>query len=100
MAAFRRTSPRARCSVKLADLMAAGLAVVAEDVGQVSEYVEHLSSGYLVPQGDESAFAAGVLQLLGDRQLRDRLGEQARRRVVEQFARHKLAGVMEEVYAA
>ena len=90
---------RARCPAKLVDLMAAELPVVADDVGQVREYIEHMSSGYLVPPGDMDAFAAGVLCLLSDRQLRSRLGKQARRRVMEEFGWHKLAAVAERAYA-
>ena len=90
---------RARCPAKLADLMAAGLPVVAEDVGQVGEYIQHMSSGYLVSPGDVEAFVTGVVQLLEDRRLRIRLGQQARQRVVQQFAWDKLAAVLEEAYA-
>ncbi len=90
---------RARCPAKLADLMAAGLPVVAEDVGEVGEYIEHLSSGYLVPPGDRDAFVTGVVQLLKDRRLRVRLGQQARQRVKDQFAWDRLAAVAEEAYA-
>jgi len=90
---------RARCPAKLADLMAAGLPVVAEDVGQVGEYIEHMSSGYLVSSGDVDAFVTGVVQLLEDRRFRVRLGQQARQRVVQQFGWETLAAVLEEAYA-
>jgi glycosyltransferase involved in cell wall biosynthesis len=78
--------------------MAAGLPVVADDVGQARQYIEHLSSGYLVPPGDTHAFAAGVLRLLRDEELRSRLGRNARQRVTEEFAWHKLAIVVERAY--
>jgi len=90
---------RARCPAKLVDLMAAGLAVVADDVGQAPQYIEHLSSGYLVPAGDSDAFAAGVLRLLRDEELRYRLGKHARKRVMEEFAWNKLAAVVERAYS-
>jgi len=90
---------RARCPAKLVDLMAAGLPVVADDVGQARQYIEHLSSGYLVPPGDTHAFATGVLRLLRDGELRSRLGWHARQRVTEHFAWHKLAAVVERAYS-
>lgn len=90
---------RARCPAKLVDLMAAGLPVVADDVGQAREYIEHLSSGYLVPAGNSDAFAAGVLRLLKDEELRYRLGSHARRRAIEEFAWTKLAAVVERAYS-
>jgi glycosyltransferase involved in cell wall biosynthesis len=90
---------RARCPARLVDLMAAGLPVVADDVGQAGEYIEHLSSGYLAPPGDTDAFAAGVLRLLRDEELRSRLGWHARQRVMDEFAWHKLAVVVERAYS-
>jgi glycosyltransferase involved in cell wall biosynthesis len=92
------TLNRARCPAKLADLMAAGLPVVAEDVGQASQYLEHLSSGYLVPAGDSDAFAVGVLRLLRDEELRLRLGRHARERIKDEFTWPKLARVVERAY--
>lgn len=89
---------RARCPAKLADLMAAGLAVVADDVGQAGEYIEHLVSGYLVPPGEANSFAAGVVQLLRDQDLRATLGMGARRRIMERFNWPLLAGVAESAY--
>jgi glycosyltransferase involved in cell wall biosynthesis len=77
---------RARCSAKLVDLMAAGLAIVAEDVGQSSEYIQHGRSGLLVEVGDTEAFAQCVVRLLRDESLRKALGSEARRRVCEEFA--------------
>jgi len=91
---------RARCPAKPVDLMVAGLAVVADDVGQVGEYIEHLVSGYLVRPGEIEAFATGVVQLLRDEKLRAALGMGARRRIMEEFSWSKLAGVAESAYAA
>ncbi|TEU14171.1 MAG: glycosyltransferase WbuB [Anaerolineales bacterium] len=89
---------RARCSVKLVDLMAAGLAIVAEDVGQSSEYIEHGRSGLLVEAGDTGAFARCVVRLLRDKSLRGALGNEARRRVCEEFAWERLVERIESAY--
>jgi len=91
---------RARCPAKLVDLITAGLAVVADDVGQVGEYIEHLSTGYVVSPGDTDAFARGVVQLLRDDDLRTRLGKEAQGRVSEQFDWAGLAAVAERAYSA
>jgi glycosyltransferase involved in cell wall biosynthesis len=90
---------RARCPAKVVDLMAAGLPIVADDVGQVGEYIEHMSSGYLVRPGEVEAFASGVVQLLRDDQLRARLGVGARRRIMGEFGWPRLARVAERAYA-
>ena len=89
---------RARCSAKLVDLMAAGLAIVAEDVGQSSEYIEPGRSGLLVEAGDTEAFAQCVVRLLRDERLRGVLGNEARRRVCEEFAGERLVERIESAY--
>ncbi|MEA3341522.1 MAG: glycosyltransferase family 4 protein, partial [Chloroflexota bacterium] len=48
---------RAKCPVKLLELLAAGVPVVAEAVGQNREYVRHTETGWLVEPGDAAAFA-------------------------------------------
>ncbi len=90
---------RARCPAKLADLMVAGLPIVADDVGQAGEYIEHLVSGYLVPPGEAGTFAAGVVGLLRDEQLREELSRQARESVMRRFGWPKLAPTVERAYA-
>ena len=84
--------------VKLADLLAAGLPVVAERVGQVAEYVEHARSGWLVePSSGGKALAAAAVRLLEDERLRGQLAQGAER-VETQFAWDSLARRLEEVY--
>ncbi|MBM4467742.1 MAG: glycosyltransferase family 4 protein [Chloroflexi bacterium] len=89
---------RTKCAVKLIDLMAAGVPVVADDVGQNGEYVVHGVSGLLVATGDTDAFAGRVIELLRDEGLRARLGEEAQRRILEEFDWGKLAARVEEAY--
>jgi len=89
---------RTKCSVKLIDLMAAGVPVVADDVGQNGEYVIHGISGLLVPVGQTDTFAGSVVELLRDEGLRARLGEGARRRIFEGFDWGKLVARVEEAY--
>jgi len=89
---------RARCSAKLVDLMAAGLAIVAEDVGQSSEYIQHGRSGLLVKAGDTEALARCVIRLLRDKGLRGALGNEARRRVCEEFVWERLVERIESAY--
>jgi len=89
---------RTKCAAKLVELMAAGLPVVADDVGQNREYIEHGVSGLLVPPGDEAAFARSVIELLQDEGLRKRLGREARRRILEEFAWDKLVANVERAY--
>ncbi len=89
---------RTKCSVKLIDLLAAGVPVVADDVGQNGEYVVHGVSGLLVPAGDTDTFAGSVVELLRDESLRAKLGRGARKRVFEEFNWGKLVEKVEEAY--
>jgi glycosyltransferase involved in cell wall biosynthesis len=89
---------RAKCAMKLLELMAAGVPVVAEAVGQNAVTVEHGISGLLVPPGDENAFAMAVIRLLDDPDLREQLGHGAQRRIQEHFTWKHLAAQVERAY--
>ncbi len=89
---------RAKCAVKLVDLMVAGVPVVADDVGQNGEYVVHGVSGLLVPAGETDTFAGSVVELLRDESLRAKLGRGAQRRIFEEFNWGKLVARVEEAY--
>src|SRR5205814_6501455 len=65
--------------------MAAGLPVVASDVGGVAEAVADGETGLLVPAGDPTALARALEQLLQDVELRRRLGARGRERARERF---------------
>ena len=89
---------RAKCSVKLIDLLSAGVPVVADAVGQNTEYIRHNETGLLVPGGDVAAMANAVVELLRDREKADRLGAQAARDVAERFSWDRLAESVEQIY--
>ncbi|MCL5026726.1 MAG: glycosyltransferase family 4 protein [Chloroflexi bacterium] len=89
---------RARCSVKLVDLLMAGLPVVAESVGQVTEYIENGRSGVLVSPGDVGGFGRAVVELLRDEDERRRLGEAAAHRMRERFCWDRLVDNVERAY--
>jgi glycosyltransferase involved in cell wall biosynthesis len=91
---------RTKCSVKLAELLAAGLPVVADAVGQNTEYIQDGETGLLVTPEDDQAFVEAVLRLLGDAALRHRLGQAAAQRTRERFAWPELVPRVERAYAA
>lgn len=95
---------RTKCPVKLLDLLAAGIPVVGEAVGQVAETlapqgVEASAAGVLIPSGDEGAFVAAVLALLQDDERRRRMGMQAAQTARERFSWDRLAEIAEAAYA-
>ncbi|MGD2144040.1 MAG: glycosyltransferase, partial [Anaerolineae bacterium] len=89
---------RAKCPVKLGDLLAAGVPVVAEAVGQNREYIRDGETGFLVKPGDTRSFADAVVQLLKDADLRGRIGLAAARDVQERFAWDELIDAVERAY--
>ncbi len=90
---------RCKCSVKLTDLLTAGLPVVADAVGQNAEYIEAGRSGWLVSPGDNTAMAHAVTALLQDEAQRRALGSAARERMLSEFNWQKLAEIALQAYA-
>ncbi|MBC7790325.1 MAG: glycosyltransferase family 4 protein [Anaerolineae bacterium] len=70
----------------LAEAMASGCAVIASRVGAIPEIIEDGVSGLLVDAGDETGIASALNRLILDSGERDRLGMNARKRVVERFS--------------
>jgi glycosyltransferase involved in cell wall biosynthesis len=95
---------RAKCPVKLADMLAAGVPVAAEAVGQVSEYVGHGRTGALVETGDVAGLVAAAVGLLGETGSRGegeqgRKGDAAREDMAARFSWERLAAIVEKTYA-
>jgi glycosyltransferase involved in cell wall biosynthesis len=85
--------------ISILEAMAAGLPVVASDVGGVRELVVEGATGMLVPAGDPDALAAALERLLGDPELRRRLGAAGRERARERFDLSALRRAHLELYA-
>jgi glycosyltransferase involved in cell wall biosynthesis len=79
------TSPAEGAPTTVIEAMACGVAVVATDVGSVRELVVDGESGLVVQPGDPRELARETLRLLGDDELRARVGGAARARAVERF---------------
>lgn len=89
---------RTKCPVKLVDLLAAGVPVVAEAVGQLREYIRHNETGILVEPRDTESFSQSILALLHDNALRERLGACAMERMARDYAWTSLAERVEIAY--
>jgi glycosyltransferase involved in cell wall biosynthesis len=76
---------RAKCSARIIDYMVYGKAVVTTSVGQNPEYIVHEESGLLAPSGDEAQFAKALTRVTEDSELRERLGRNARSRILRKF---------------
>lgn len=90
---------RTKCPMKLMDMLAAGIPVVADDVGQISEAIVHGETGCLIPPGEAETFAEAVVAVLTDPALRRRMAASAQRNVRERFNWDHLAARAEAAYA-
>jgi glycosyltransferase involved in cell wall biosynthesis len=87
-------------SITLLESMRCGIPVVATRVGGNPEVIVDGETGYLVKPGDASDFASHVVKLLKNRDLRKKMGEEARIRVEKHFRMSDVAsryiGIYEE----
>jgi glycosyltransferase involved in cell wall biosynthesis len=82
---------------KIFEYMGLGKPIVASDLNQIGEVIEHERSGLLCPPGDVGAAAAAVTRLLEDGSLRRQLGAGALERA---SAEYTWAAHMQRVLAA
>jgi len=80
------------------EAMAAGLPVVACDVGGNPEAVVDGETGRLVPPRDPERFACGMVELIADESKRKIFGEAGQRRASERFSLDRMVGEMESLY--
>ena len=78
--------------------MAMGVPVVASKLDGIAEVLADGVDSFLVPPGCRAEFAAKVVELLGDAELRGRFAEAARGKVAASFSAKAMAAAVEEVY--
>jgi glycosyltransferase involved in cell wall biosynthesis len=78
---------------------AAGIPVIAADVGGVSEIIRHEQNGLLVPHDDVNALAAAIIKLAGDPTLRNRMGEAGLIIARGEYSMDHCLDLMEAIYA-
>ncbi len=89
---------RTKSPVKLLELMAAGLPVVSEAVGEPTSIIQDGVSGRVVPAGVVAAFAEATAGLLLDTAGRARMGAAARERIGSGFLWGGQAPQLESIY--
>ena len=80
---FALTSHNEASPVSILEALSCQRPVVATNVGSISESVVDAQTGYLVDAGDADQMAKRWLDVLGDSELRRRLGQRGRQHVVE-----------------
>lgn len=80
------------------EYMAAGLPIVATDVGANAHLLGDGEYGILVPPGNDVALADGIARLLGDRAAAARMADAARRHAQRHYSRDAMVLRFEEFY--
>ena len=89
---------RTKCPVKLADMLAVGVPVVAEAVGQVGEYVVNGRSGTTFPTGDTTNITNELIHILQNTELQSTLSDGAKSHIEENFSWETLADRLLSAY--
>lgn len=71
--------------------------MVVSDVRGFADSILHEETGLVVPAGDASALADGIIRLLKDRALAKRLGENGRERMLESFTLQRSVEKLETI---
>jgi len=74
----------------LPEAMASGLPVVASCIGGIPNAVEDGETGFLVEPGNVEELTEAIAKLLGDDQLSERMGKNARERAKEKFSQEAM----------
>lgn len=89
---------RAKCPVRLVDLLAHGVPVAAHAVGEYAVYIQHEETGLLAQAGDNAALADAAVRLLREPGLRVYLGQVAAAAIESDHSWDKLADVAVAAY--
>lgn len=96
------TSHNEASPVSILEALSSGAAVVASNVGSVSETVVDGVTGLLFAPGDVNSYATAMLDLIGDSLTREKLAAEGRRRVAQRWSLqsmvHGYEQLIEKIY--
>jgi glycosyltransferase involved in cell wall biosynthesis len=78
--------------------MSTGLPMISTKVGGVPEIIQDGKNGLLIPSKHPEELAEAILQLYKDQKLRRRLGENARKTVLEKYTAEKVVNQYLEIF--
>ena len=97
---FAMSSDTEQMPIGLIEAMAAGLPVVATDVGDVREMVAQENRALIVPASDEPALADALAALARDLERRTRLGAANRHRAEADYTLERMAAAYDTLFAS
>jgi len=75
-----------------------GKPVIATKVGALPEIIEDGYNGFLVPYGKSDILADKILTLMKNPELREKLGRNAKNKVINHYSWKKIAKKVENIY--
>jgi glycosyltransferase involved in cell wall biosynthesis len=96
---FALSSDSEQFPVSVIEAMAAGLAVVSPDVGDVAAMVVPENRAYIAPCGDEAALGSALAALAADAKLRSGIGKANRKRAQQEYDERLMVSAYRAVYA-
>jgi glycosyltransferase involved in cell wall biosynthesis len=89
---------REGCSNFVMEAMSLGAPLLATDAGGTGEILTGGETGWVVPARDPAALAAGIVRLMDDRHLRERLARNAATEAWRRFALSRLVDETQSLY--
>ena len=96
---FILTSPSEGFSCALAEAMSAGLPSVVSEIPANAQLIETEVHGFTVPVGDDPATANALVAVLSGKEMRGRMGNAARQRIVDNYSTGKVVERYEALFA-
>jgi glycosyltransferase involved in cell wall biosynthesis len=84
--------------IKLFEYMAMGKPIVASNLGQISEVLTHRETGILFQAGNINEMCHAIIELLHDKYLARKIGENARKLALKEYNWKKTAQMVDKVY--
>ncbi|MDQ7014931.1 MAG: glycosyltransferase [Gammaproteobacteria bacterium] len=97
--AFVLSSLSEGLSISILEALAAGLPVIATDVGGNGTLIHHQKNGLLVPSEDQQQLATSINRVLADEDLRTKMGQESLKIVTEGFSNQTMVDHYQQIYA-